>query len=40
VHKKVPVDKINISSLQQTLHQQGAILHLDERSKEGPEPPH
>ena len=40
VQKKVPVSKINIDSLQQTLHQQGAILHLAERSKEGPEPPH
>lgn len=40
VQKKVPVGKININSLQQTLHQQGAILHLGERSKEGPEPPH
>lgn len=40
VQKNVPVDKINIPSLQQTLHQQGAILHLSERSKEGPEPPH
>jgi len=40
VQKKIPVGKININSLQQTLHQQGAILHLGERSKEGPEPPH
>ena len=40
VQKSVPVGKINIRSLQQTLHQQGAILHLSERSKEGPEPPH
>jgi hypothetical protein len=40
VNKNIPVDKVNIQSLQQTLHQQGAILHLSERSKEGPEPPH
>jgi len=40
VRKKVPVGRIDIHSLQQTLHRQGAILHLSERSKEGPEPPH
>jgi hypothetical protein len=40
VQKKVTVGKINLESLQQTLHQQGAILHLEERSKEGPQPPH
>lgn len=39
VQKNVPVGKIDIHSLQQTLHQQGAILHLSERSKEGPESP-
>jgi hypothetical protein len=33
-----PVADIDISQLQRLLHAQGAILHLSERSKEGPEP--
>ncbi|WP_263409019.1 FAD-dependent oxidoreductase [Terriglobus tenax] len=35
----VPVSKVSVPELQKTLHAQGAILHLSERSKEGPEPP-
>jgi hypothetical protein len=34
-----PVADVDIAQLQQLLHSQGAILHLSERSHEGPEPP-
>ncbi len=34
-----PVADIDIAQLQQLLHAQGAILHLSERSQEGPAPP-
>jgi hypothetical protein len=34
-----PVADVDIVQLQQLLHAQGAILHLSERSQEGPEPP-
>jgi hypothetical protein len=34
-----PVADVDITQLQQLLHAQGAILHLSERSQEGPEPP-
>jgi hypothetical protein len=33
------VADVDIAQLQQLLHAQGAILHLSERSQEGPEPP-
>jgi hypothetical protein len=33
------VADVSIPQLQQMLHAQGAILHLSERSSEGPEPP-
>jgi hypothetical protein len=35
----VAVDRISVPELQKVLHEQGAILHLSERSKQGPEPP-
>jgi hypothetical protein len=34
-----PVADIDIAQLQKILHAQGSILHLSERSQEGPEPP-
>jgi hypothetical protein len=39
VENNLTVGKVSMDALQQLLHQQGAILHLAERSKEGPEPP-
>lgn len=35
----VPVGRVSVPELQKVLHEQGAILHLNERSKDGPEPP-